>query len=68
MTQRGVSIDAAESALAQNPFQYFHNQVWRTGYYDSSSGGFLGSVNGQITTVIGRGSTNYVNNLKAAVP
>ncbi len=68
MTQRGVSIDAAEAALAQKPFQYFHNQVWKSGYYNSASGVFLGSMNGRITTVIGRASTNYIDNLKAAVP
>lgn len=68
MTQRGVSIDAAEKALAQTPFRYFHNDVWKTGYYDPVSRVFLGSVDGRITTVIGRASTNYIDNLKAAVP
>lgn len=28
----------------------------------------LGSVNGEITTVISDASTNYINNLKAAKP
>lgn len=29
MTQRGISIDAAESALRQKPFQYFHQEFGR---------------------------------------
>lgn len=65
MTQRGVSIEAAEAALAQRPFQYFHQNVWKTGYYDPTSKVFLGSVSGRVTTVIGRASANYIANLKA---
>ena len=68
MTQRGVSIDAAEATLAQRPFQYFHQNAWKTGYYDPASRIFLGSVNGRVTTVISRATPNYIENLKAAVP
>lgn len=68
MTQRDVSIDAAEAELAQKPFQYFHQNLWKTGYYDPASGVFVGSANGQIRTVINQASTGYISNLKAAVP
>lgn len=68
MTQRGISIDAAEATLAQQPFPYFHQGAWKTGFYDPASRIFLGSVNGEVTTVIRGASPNYINNLKAATP
>lgn len=68
MTQRGISGDAAEATLAHQPFPYFHKGAWKTGFYDPASGIFLGSVNGEVTTVIRGASPNYINNLKAATP
>ena len=68
MTQRGVSIDAAESTLSQQPFRYYHQDVWKTGYYDPTSRLFLGTVDGRVTTVITRATPTYINNLKAALP
>jgi hypothetical protein len=68
MAQRGVSINSAEAALAQNPFQYFHGGVWKTGYYDTTSRVFIGTVNGEVTTVISNASTNYISNLQAVLP
>jgi hypothetical protein len=67
MTQRGISIGALDDALAQQPFQYWHEGVWKTGYYNPTTKVFAGTVNGQVTTVIKTGP-NYVNNLKAATP
>ena len=68
MTQRGISIDAAESTLGQPSFQYFHQGVWKTGYYDPSSRIFIGTVDGRLTTVINNASPNYIANLQAATP
>jgi len=68
MTERGISIDAAEATLAQESFPYFHQGVWKAGYYDPASRVFLGSVNGEVTTVIRGASPNYIINLKAATP
>jgi hypothetical protein len=68
LTQRGISIDEAEATLAQDSFQYLHQNVWKTGYYDSTTRIFLGSVSGKVTTVIKDASLKYINNLKAAKP
>jgi len=68
MTQRGISIDAAESTLGQPSFQYFHQGVWKTGYYDPSSRIFIGTVDGRLTTVINNATPNYIANLQAATP
>jgi hypothetical protein len=67
MTQRGISIDAVESTLSQPSFEYFHQGVWKTGFYDPASRVFLGSVEG-VTTVIDNVSQNYINNLLRAAP
>ncbi len=68
MTERGVSIDGAEAALTRDPFPYFHDGVWKTGYYDPGQKLFLGSVDGNITTVITRATASYIRNLKDLVP
>jgi hypothetical protein len=68
MAQRGISIDQAEATLSQQPFQYFYQGAWQTGYYDPASRIFIGSANGRITTVIKNVSQNYINNLLAAKP
>ena len=54
--------------LDQEPFDYFYNGGWQTGYYDASSRVFVGSVNGQITTVINNVKPNYISNLQTATP
>jgi hypothetical protein len=68
MTGRGLSIEAVESTLKNPSFPYWHEGAWKTGYYDPSTRAFVGTVNGQVTTVIGKASPNYINNLKAAHP
>jgi hypothetical protein len=68
LTQRGISIDQAEATLGKQPFQYYYKGAWQTGYYDSSSKIFIGSVDGRITTVINNVNQNYINNLLAATP
>lgn len=68
MTQRGISIDAAEATLRQSSFQYFHQGVWKTGFYDPASRIFIGTVDGRLTTVIDNVTANYISNLQAATP
>ena len=68
MTQRGISIDALDSTLTQQPFQYWHEGVWKTGYYDPLTKIFAGTVDDTVTTVIGKATQNYINNLKAVTP
>jgi hypothetical protein len=70
LTQRGVPIDDVTSLLddSSSRFRYFHDGAWKTGFYDPSSGLFVGTANGNVTTVIGNASQNYINNLMAAQP
>jgi uncharacterized protein RhaS with RHS repeats len=68
LAQRGISDEDLDAALDQVPFKYFYNGAWQTGYYDSSTGVFAGTVNGQITTVIDNVNPNYIQNLQSAVP
>jgi hypothetical protein len=68
MTQRGISINALDSALAKPSFPYWHEGVWKTGYYDPVTKVFAGTVNDTVTTVINKASQNYINNLKAVTP
>jgi RHS repeat-associated protein len=69
ITQRGTSLDAVEQLIStQQPFPYFHEGVWKSGFYDAASGLFVGSKPGVITTVITHATPQYINNLKAGTP
>jgi len=66
MAQRGISLDAVETALSQTPFPYFHEGVWKLGYY--YAGTFVGTLNGVTTTVINSVKPSYINNLQGQTP
>lgn len=68
MITRGMSIDTVEGVLANAPFQYFHQGAWKTGYYDSASRLFIGSVDGTVTTVIEKATPSYIRNLQFLTP
>jgi hypothetical protein len=69
MTQRGISIADVDQALTQTPFNYWHNNTWKVGYYDPGTNVFVGTVNGVATTVITPSAgPQYVANLLAAAP
>ncbi|HET9656648.1 MAG TPA: RHS repeat-associated core domain-containing protein [Kineosporiaceae bacterium] len=68
LTERGISIDALDATLRQPSFRYWHEGAWKTGYYDPATKVFVGTVNDTVTTVIGRASQNYINNLKSVTP
>ncbi|MBX4186875.1 MAG: hypothetical protein KW802_01270 [Candidatus Doudnabacteria bacterium] len=66
MIQRGVGFDQVKSTIQNsNPFQYFHDSLLKTGYYDPSNKIFVGEITGtgKITTVINNVSQRYINNL-----
>lgn len=67
LTERGISLNAVDDALAMQPFNYFHDGVWKVGYYDSASRVFVGTVSGTATTII-RTGPSYISNLQAATP
>jgi len=69
ITQRGLTLDQVEGVLQdEQPFQYFHAGQWKTGYYDPNSGVFVGTANGNVTTVINGAKPQYIANLQAAQP
>ncbi len=68
MTQRGISIDALDATLSNPSFQYWHEGIWKTGYYDPATKIFAETVNDTVTTMINKASQNYINNLKAVTP
>jgi hypothetical protein len=65
---RGVSLEQMNQALQFTPFKYFHEGVWKLGYYDPNTRVFIGTVNNIITTVISNASPQYIENLKRLVP
>jgi hypothetical protein len=68
LAARSMSLEDVEAATATTPFRYYHEEIWKTGYYDATNNVFVGTVGGKITTVIRPRSINYINNLKAARP
>ncbi|MCP3878325.1 MAG: hypothetical protein GY701_08025 [Sulfitobacter sp.] len=67
MAKRGITNTKVQDALATQPFDYFHDGVWKVGYYDSGTRVFVGTVGDTITTTIKTGP-NYIRNLQALTP
>ena len=66
---RGISTEVmAETILKGEHFQYFHDGIWKDGYYDKRSALFVGVVDEIITTAIKGVSDSYIANLKAGAP
>ena len=56
--------------MQQKPFDYFHDNTWKNGYYDPGSKVFVGQMKdtGEVTTVINNAKPNYIDNLKSKKP
>lgn len=68
LAERGISSQVVQKVLGSRPFQYFHEGVWKTGYYDAGSQVFLGRVGNVVTTVINNVKPQYIENLKKVKP
>jgi hypothetical protein len=69
ITERGLTLDLVEDVVTnQRSFHYFHESVWKIGYYDPERRIFVGTVENKITTVINNASQKYIQNLQAAQP
>jgi hypothetical protein len=69
MGQRGISPHQMAEALRSGvSLRYFHEGVWKVGYYDAQTRVFVGTHGRVITTVIGNVRPQYIRNLMAAVP
>ncbi len=67
MAQRGITNGNVQDALTTQPFDYFHDGIWKVGYYDTGTRVFVGTVGETITTTIKTGP-NYIRNIQAATP
>lgn len=69
MVQRGVSYEQIQEVITNGEsFSYFHDGVWKVGYYDSGSQIFVGTVGKVITTIINNVKPQYIESLKKALP
>ncbi|MGH2750230.1 MAG: RHS repeat-associated core domain-containing protein [Actinomycetota bacterium] len=70
MTSRGVGLDEVQNVLgSSSPFRYYHENVWKTGYYDAASNIFVGTYQGAARTVIvPKSGYGYIQNLMKAQP
>jgi hypothetical protein len=68
MIERGISVEQIANTIKNgSEFNYFHEGVWKIGYYNTKDGIFVG-VKDVITTVIDNVSSNYIENLKKLTP
>lgn len=63
-----VSVPQLRNVVQRQSFPYFHEGVWKRGYYDAGTRVFVGTYNGVITTVIGDVKSQYISNLTSRVP
>jgi len=71
MQERNISAEQVKNIMDNNEsFNYFHDNKWKTGYYDSNNKIFIGQGQdtGKITTVIDNVKQSYVDKLKAIKP
>ncbi|MEU0157045.1 polymorphic toxin-type HINT domain-containing protein, partial [Micromonospora fulviviridis] len=65
LQQRGVSVDEARAALSKDPFSYYHDGQWKSGYYDPRSKVFIAkTIDGNINTVMTGVDKAYINRLR----
>ncbi|HTC70367.1 MAG TPA: hypothetical protein VK662_12425 [Acidothermaceae bacterium] len=65
---RSISLGEVETATTMPPFPYYHEGLWKVGYYDPDSNLFVGTIGHVVSTVIRPRNANYLKNLKAARP
>jgi len=69
MNSRGIAKQAVENILNnKKPFNYFHEGVWKAGFYDPALKIFVSVVDGKIVTVINKVKPQYIENLKRMIP
>ena len=69
MRQRGLRTEEVYSVIQRTkPFRYFHEGVWKTGYYDPVTRIFVGQVGDTITTVMARVNARYIESIKGEMP
>ena len=67
MSQRDISQETLNQALGVEPSRYYHDGLWKLGYYDPSTRTFVGRAADTIKTVT-RAAPGDIDNLKANMP
>ena len=69
MEERGVSREQVLRAVERGEsFPYYHQSVWKTGYYDPGQKLFLATDQAVVITVITGATRGYVERLKRKKP
>ncbi len=63
MKKRQISIDQLNDALQQPSFQYIHDNILKTGFYDPVTKIFVAVADDIILTVIDNVTPQYIQNL-----
>jgi hypothetical protein len=59
--------DVVNTMETGDKFSYYHNGAWKTGWYNSETKTFVGSLEGEMKTIF-RTSLKYIENLKSKTP
>ncbi len=68
MAERVITMDQVRQAAQMPSFPYFHQGVWKTGYYDPTTRIFVGTYDKLATTVIGNVKPQYISSLISKHP
>ncbi|WP_146259267.1 RHS repeat-associated core domain-containing protein [Streptomyces tateyamensis] len=69
LRERHVPDEDGRALLQREPFSYYHDGQWKSGYYDPKSKLFVGkTIDGNVNTVMIEVEQGYISRLKAARP
>lgn len=69
MGQRGITLERLQATVSTGErFKYFHDGIWKVGFYDAQSRTFASGAAGRILTVINNVKPQYIENLKKLTP
>jgi RHS repeat-associated protein len=63
IAMRGITKNMIKAAMRQNPIKYFHNGVWKLGFYDPATKTFVACINKEVRTIMKDVEPNYIMNL-----
>lgn len=64
-----LSQAPVDSVLEREPFSYWHEDQWKSGFYDPSSKVFVGkTIDGRVNTVMTKVEKSYISRLQGRRP
>lgn len=63
MAVRGITKNMIKAAMRQNPIEYFHAGIMKTGYYDPATKVFVACIGKEVRTVMKDISPEYITRL-----